>query len=290
MLHFILIVSRTCWRQFKKWLLLSLACYLPGLSPAQISISVGAGVGGSLAEPQPVQPDLRMDEYVSLLPALRAFEASLGSGVQTRLRVAYDHSPYLKFDLDIAYFAGFARSSSFDSVGMLEGQTAVSYPRLQLTPGILLSLGDRRFTPFLRLGMILPQRYRIDYQAVELRQAGWVGQSIELEARTSIGSQVSLGLSYRLGAHVRLFYEAAYLYQQARPTQSRLQAYQIDGEDKLSHLQAYQVEGRYPRRYDHPLNHPDNPDFDPARPLEIPGYTLDASLLTMNLGLAFSFK
>lgn len=274
----------------KRAFLLMPALYLPFLSPAQISIMVGTGVGSSLQPAAPIEPNLRMDEYVSVNSAFDAFEGSLGTGIQSRVRVAYDYSPYIKADIDVAYFAGFSSSSMFDSMGVMTSSTSIKSPRLQLTPGITISMGERRFSPFLRVGTIIPSRYRISYHSTTPRANGQLTQMINLKATTTLGGQGSLGISYRIDPRIRFFYEVSYIHQKARPLYSQVEAYDINGEGQLHTLSTYQMETIYREGGEFLMNHPDNPDFDPSMPLEIATPTRDAKLLTMNLGVIFSIR
>ena len=257
---------------------------------SQVSLTIGAGIGGGVVEAKPIPPTHYFDEFVSANSALAGFEQSVGSNLQTRIRLAYDWSDYVKFDLDVAYYNGFLRGSTFDSTGETFSSFSVKSSRLQFTPGVVLSLGNRRFSPFLRLGAALPTRYDITYEATELRNNGQQRQQVSLRALMSLGLSSSLGLTYRISSRLRIFYEASYLYQSAALRGATLQAYQVDGQDRLATLAAYQSEAVFSNRLEPGRNHPDSPDFDQDLPLELEALNQDASLLSLNLGLVFSFN
>ncbi|MEM9987662.1 MAG: hypothetical protein AAF804_21435, partial [Bacteroidota bacterium] len=215
--------------RLRNTLLLSLAFQAPSLMMSQFSLSVGAGIGGGLTEPRPLEPRFQLDEYTSTQVATRAFRESLGFGLQTRARLAYHFNHYFKVDLDLAYISGFTQRSSLDSAGQLDFLSSVKAQRLQVSPGLVVCLGEKRFSPFLRLGVVLPYRYRINYESHELKNAGMLSQTLQARASASWGINPSLGLSYRISHRVRIFYEVAYLYQRAFLRQSELLEYQIDG-------------------------------------------------------------
>ena len=271
-------------------LLLSLAFQAPGVLVAQFSLSVGAGIGGGLTEPRPVEPRFQLDEYTSTQVATRAFQESLDLGLQTRARLAYHFNHFIKADLDLAFISGFTQSSSLDSAGQLDFLSSVKAQRLQISPGVVISLGERRFSPFLRLGIVMPYRYRINYESHELKNAGMLAQTLQARATASLGINPSIGLSYRISHRVRIFYEVAYLYQQAFLRQAELLEYQINGQDSLTSLAPYQRENLFVKEGLTPVNHPENADFDLDRPLETHTQKVDLNLLTINLGLVFSFN
>lgn len=262
----------------------------PTLGQGQFSLAFGAGMSGNVHEPNPQEYSYPFDEYASAQVAASGFLESLSPGLQTRMRLGYAVSAYLKVDLDVIYVMGLARTSEQFQNGQALTQTRVRSARMQLIPGICLSMGERRFSPYLRLGAALPFRYHIQLDLLEWRSQGEVYQELDIEARVLPGWTGSVGMAYRLAEWIRIFYELEYLSQQAMLEQSLLTRYEIEGQDELNSLAPFQVEGNFQEGWRSPPNQPQTTEFDPQAPLELETTKGIIQAVGLNFGIVITFR
>jgi len=264
-----------------------MAAAMPG--QGQFSLSFGAGMGGSVKEAESKEAIYLFDEYASAQVADLAFLESLSPGLQTRVRLGYALSTYLKVDLDVIYVMGLARTSEQFQNGQPMMQTQVRSARMQVIPGLCLSMGERRFSPYLRLGVALPFRYHIQLDLLELRSQGEVYQELDIEARGLPGWVGSVGMAYRLAEWIRIFYELEYLSQRAMLERSLLTRYEVEGQDQLNSLDPFQVEGNFQEGWRTPPNQPQAAAFDPQAPLELEANQEIIQAVGLNFGIVITF-
>lgn len=268
------------------WLLICVWHPLRG----QWSVTMGLGSGGNVQEPPPPTPVPFVAEYVSAQAAQSGFLQSLSPGLQARLRVSYHLSPYFGLDLTMAYGMGLPRLGQIARDGQALAQTQVRASRWLLTPGLFLSLGDRRFSPYLRVGGVLPGCYQIDLIVHERYDQGERWQQMVMEAQVLPGWNGTLGMTYRLARWLSLYYEVEYLAQRARLTESRLLRYEIDGVDRLPSLARFQTDGTFVPSSQIPANVPGQQHFDPDYPLELSTAPHVIRAIGLNLGLVLTFR
>jgi hypothetical protein len=257
---------------------------------AQISLTLGLGLGGNVSEPKWQEPSYPFDEYASARVASIGFLESLNPGPQTRLRLGYAISSFLRVDLEMTYLIGLPQTSQLSQAGQTQTWSEVRSTRMQFTPGLSFSLGERRFSPYLRVGALLPARYQSKLALLEIRSQGEVYQHLTIEARMLPGWTASLGMAYRLNRWLRVFYELEYLAQSALLEQSTLLQYEVEGSDALSELAPFQVKGTFQERWRAPLNQPQQNSFDPQAPLELETRRENLQVLGLNFGIVLAFN
>lgn len=257
---------------------------------AQLAVSVGAGLGGSLIPPQEAYNYTDYRTYTSYQEAIRAFDAAFGTGMNTGLRFHYSLSQHVRIDLDASYFTGLTRVEASDLSTNFYKSSVINSPRLRLNPGINLSLGNKTFAPYARLGVVIPTLFRIKYSSSQLVNNLVEDIEIGIQGQMSLGYSAGVGFSYRLGTRFKLFYEVSYLYRNASIKKSTVRSYMRDSIDVLPDLDPYQVETSYKNYLSLESNTPDNPEFDQTQPLHAKALKRDASTLTLNFGIVVNLN
>jgi hypothetical protein len=255
----------------------------------QFFLAFGVGMGGNIHESELQEASYPFDEYASAQVATIGFLESLSPGLQTRMRLGYAFSAYLKAEVDVIYVMGLARIGEQFQNGQTLLQTRVRSARMQVIPGICLSMGERRFSPYLRLGGALPFRYHIQLDVLELRSQGEVYQTLDIEARMLPGWAGRVGMTYRLAEWIGIFYELEYLNQQARLEKSVLTRYEIEGQDEFDRLAPFQVQGNFQEGWHRPPNQPQATGFDPQAPLELETTQEVVQVVGLNFGIVITF-
>jgi hypothetical protein len=192
--------------------------------------------------------------------------------------------------MDVSYYTGLAREEALDSITNYHKSTVVKSPRLRLNPGINVSLGNRTFSPYARVGVVIPTLFRIKYNSTQ-----WINEKEEdieigIQGQMSLGYSAGLGFTYRLGARFKLFYEVSYLYRNAAIKKSTLRSFLRDSVDVLPDYDTYQVETVYKNFLSIDSNIPFNPGFDENKPLHARALKRDASTLSLNFGIVVNLN
>jgi len=253
----------------------------------QLTLMIGADLGGGIESGNSSVPDLQIDEFVSASYAYVATEAIQSTGAALRIRPTWSPNSFVKLDMDISYHFGFSQIGTWLLSGDTLTASQVNSARVVLSPGLTICLGERRFSPYVRIGWLIPQSYSIAYETMESRNVGMVGQDLEVEVRTFHGIHASLGAQYRLSRHVRIYYELSYQHQIAWIESIELERYEVNGADELDQLATYQVKARFQEVWGDELNQPDRQGFDPDKPLEVESRAQDMSSFRLSFGLVF---
>lgn len=263
---------------------------LPKLLCGQVAVSVGIGIGGTVKQPSSPPVRYPFDEFVSAASAQEGFFASIGSVAQLRGRLIYRLSPHVEVDLDMGYLAGLPSFRQIVENDEITFASQVKSVRVQLTPGVVLSLGERRFSPFIRLGAMLPSRNEITYQRTEVRNTGSVFQGLRLSAKALPGWTLALGMRYRLSKWIKLYASFEYVSQHVQLYKSELVTYEIDGQPALQDLETYQIQGVFKEVWREPLNQPLRATFDPDGPIQVQSPSQPLYVFNTNLGLIIVFR
>jgi hypothetical protein len=239
----------------------------------------------------PVAPERShaFGEYVSAQSAHLGFLESLSPGLQTRLRVAYGLNSFLRLDLDLIYVAGLPRFTEAMGDQEVLTYTQVRSSRFQVNPGLTLSLGERRFSPYVRLAGVFPGRYEVDLLVIEAHGNQEIAQQLLIEAKGLPGWTATLGMTYRLAKWIRVFYEVEYLDQRAVLLESTLIKYEVDGINALADLAPYQVLGAFQEGGELD-NQPHAPSFDPMLPLALPTARQAIQAVGLHFGMVITFQ
>lgn len=260
------------------------------LVTAQIAVSVGAGLGGSLIPPQEAYNYTDYVKYTSYQEAIRGFDAAFGTGMSTGLRFHYSLSQHVRIDMDASYYTGLTREEALDISANYQKSSIIKSPRLRLNPGINLSLGNKTFSPYTRLGVVIPTLFRMKYISSQLVNNVVEDIEIGIQGQMSLGYSAGVGFSYRMGSRFKLFYEISYLYRNAAIKKSMVRTFLRDSIDIISEFDSYQVETVYKNYLSIESNTPMNPDFDHSQPLHAKALKRDASTLTLNFGIVVNLN
>lgn len=272
------------------WCLLSLGGICPLLG--QFSLGLSAGMGGALGQAQvPPEPTPDPGRYTSAGDALLAYEAAFGSDLSTRLRLHYTWTRHLNLTLDASYVAGGSRVSRLDPQTGRQTFIDIQSPRFRLSPGLVLSTGWRVFSPYLRAGVMLPGRHTVAFRQETVEASGSRRrQELAVSGRMSTGVNLGLGMTYRLGDRLSLFYELEFSQREVRVTRARLLSLQRDDEDLLAGLDPFQIETGFKPLVSPTDNFPQNPAFDPQAPLVTTAQERDLRSMQATFGILLSLN
>lgn len=257
---------------------------------AQLSISVSAGVGGTVLQPIQGAAEQALVSYSIVKDAGQLFESAFGTGVNTKVRLAYMVSRHISFDLDASFFSGLTRIYSRNEVYDQYSENVVKSPRIGLNPGVVLSTGWRIFSPYVRVGVLIPgfQRFRAT-KTQHVDEDVW-RRDIELIGQTSFGWNGGIGMSYKLNKRVKMFYEFEFMSQHTSIRKASLLSFIYNGDDVAPELKTYQKEVRYRKQLDEHSNRPFRPGFDPDQSLDAKAFKRSTSSITANLGIVLNLN
>ncbi|MEM7370805.1 MAG: outer membrane beta-barrel protein [Bacteroidota bacterium] len=257
---------------------------------AQLSISVSAGVGGTVLQPVQGAAEQAMVSYSVVKDAGQIFESAFGTGINTRLRLAYTFSRHLSVDLDASFFSGLSRIYARNQVYDQYSENIVKSPRLGLNPAVALSTGWRIFAPYVRVGILIPGFQKIRATKIQQVEDNEWRRDIRLVGQTSFGWNGGLGMSYKLNKRVKMFYEFEFISQHTSIRKASLVSFFYNDEDIMPELETYQKEVRYRKHLDEHSNRPLRSGFDPDKSLDAKVYKRSTSSITANLGIILNLN
>ena len=192
---------------------------------------------------------------------------TLGKGVNAAGSIGYMFSKYIGVEMDFRYFYGFTTKSEMKGDDMLI-TTKVNGQMFQITPGICVSLGLKKFNPYGRIGIIvgvLPSiKQKVDIEGDFGKSVTQANTIFKMKGGFGLGVMVAAGLEFFLGNNLSLFGELDFSQISYAPRKGKFTKFDIDGEDQLSDLTTSEKEMEFVKKLDH--NDP-QPDYEPTKTL-----------------------
>lgn len=176
-----------------------------------------------------------------------ALEGSYGQGASMGLDIGFAFNEYISAELGISYLFGTPMKVTsyyeWDSQTYDRASTMMTARMLRLTPSAVLTIGKKRFRPYMKAGLAIGVLGHIEYETDRLivRESypvpygyrSTIRHVWEFSGGVALGFSGAAGVRFNLNERFTFFAELPIIIQSYAPTEGRLTEYIQDGFDRL---------------------------------------------------------
>lgn len=222
---------------------------------------------------------------------------SFGKGINTGIYFGTMLSKHLSTELCASYLIGMkSQYDSYNSTysgtfGFIKDTTTIKGSMIRLIPAIKISIGEKRFQLYMKTGLIIGLRARVEEEFIQITQSNNFDYSINYEYKggTSFGFNGSLGVNLKLAEKISLFAELSAYYQNWAPKNRTTTKFIINGVDVLQSMTTYDKETEYSSNVTTSSTSYGNPVVDSSKPRQEIKVYKPFSSTGFNVGIQINF-
>ncbi len=202
---------------------------------------------------------------------------SFGNGMNINLKLGYNFTDNLGFELGANYLLGSTQTIEKDEDYLKEGKSS----GLRLSPQLTFRLENGLYS---RMGLVVPVMGSTIATVNDKSNTGVETKiSVENKGSFSVGFIGSIGYSYKVSDNLSVFGELEYLSLTIKQGTSSITEYTMNGTDVLSTLKTIQKETEYVDE----VKNTDNTNVDAPR--KVLANRAPFSAIGLNIGVMMSF-